>query len=130
MVWKDWDLARIIILLIGLAYLMLFIQVTMFHYRQNFRNKAMWLPIIAGPLIGIIGILLVFANISALVGLFKVLLWLGLLGGIVGFYLHFKGVGQRVDGYVLRNFLVGPPIILPLMFSAIAIVGLFAAYWR
>ena len=67
---------------------------------------------------------------QSLLGLVKVLFWLGVASGLVGFFYHVRGVGQRVDGYVLRNFLVGPPIILPLMFSALGVVGLFAAYWR
>jgi lysylphosphatidylglycerol synthetase-like protein (DUF2156 family) len=130
MVWKNWDLSRIMVLFTGLAFLMMFIQVTLFHYRQNFRNKAMWLPVIAGPLIALIAFLLIFVNVTSLMGPLKILLWLGLAGGIIGFYLHFRGVGQRVDGYVLRNFLVGPPVILPLMFSALAVIGLLAVYWR
>ncbi len=129
MLWTGWSLDRIILLLVGLAYLMIFIQVAMFHYRQNFRNIAMWLPVIGGPLIGAAAALLALANISALLGLVKVLFWIGVIGGLIGFIYHFRGVGQRVDGYVFRNFLIGPPIILPLMFSALGVVGLFAACW-
>ena len=102
----------------------------MFHYRQNFRNVAMWLPVIGGPLIGAAAAILALANIGALLGLVKVLFWIGVIGGLIGFVYHFRGVGQRVDGYVFRNFLIGPPIILPLMFSAMGVVGLFAACWR
>lgn len=130
MLWTGWTLDRLIILLVGLAYLLIFLQVAMFHYRQNFRNIAMWLPVIGGPLIGAGATLLALANLYALLGLVKVLFWIGLIGGLIGFIYHFRGVGQRVDGYVFRNFLIGPPIILPLMFSALGVVGLIAAYWR
>ncbi|MGE5583873.1 MAG: hypothetical protein ACM3X9_15255 [Bacillota bacterium] len=130
MVWNDWELSRIIILLVGLAFLMIFIQVAMFHSRQNFRHMAMWLPVIAGPAVGLIAILLALLNSSLLLWLCMFLLWLGLAGGIYGFILHFRGVGQRVDGYVRRNFLVGPPVVLPLLFSALAVLGLFAVYGR
>jgi lysylphosphatidylglycerol synthetase-like protein (DUF2156 family) len=130
MVWTGWELDRIILLLVGLAELLLFGQVTMFHYRQNFHHTAMWLPIIGTPLIGIAAILLALINTPALVGLVKVLFWIGLVAGLIGFYYHFRGVGKRVDGYVTRNFLVGPPVILPLMISVLAVVGLFGLYWR
>lgn len=130
MVWTGWELARIIIVLVGLAQLMIFVQVTMFHYRQNFRNVAMWLPVIGTPVIGILAILLAILNTPALIGLVKVLFWIGLIAGLIGFFYHFRGVGQRVDGYVIRNFLVGPPVILPLMISALGVVGLFGLYWR
>lgn len=46
MVWDKWALDRVIILVIGLGYLVLWIQVTVLHYRQNFHNKAMWEPIL------------------------------------------------------------------------------------
>ncbi len=130
MLWTAWPLDRIIILLVSLAYLLLFVQVTMFHSRQNFRNIAMWAPVIGGALIGSVALLLALVNISVLLGVVKVLFWIGALAGLVGFFYHVRGVGQRVDGYVWRNFLVGPPVILPLMFSALGVVGLFAAYWR
>jgi hypothetical protein len=40
------------------------------------------------------------------------------------------GVGQRVGGFSQsQNFLVGPPIVLPLMMSAISALGLLALYW-
>lgn len=130
MIWTGWSLARIVVLLIGVAYLMISLQVTMFHYRQNFRNPAMWVPVISGPIIGLIAVLLALINTGVLLGLFKVLLWIAVLGGMIGFFFHFRGIGQRVDGYVMRNFLIGPPLILPLMFSAMAVFGLFAVYWR
>lgn len=130
MFWTGWSLARIIVFLVGIAYLMIFIQVTIFHYRQNFRHPAMWLPVIGGPVIGLCAILLALFNIQALLGLFKVLLWVVLGAGLVGFYYHYQGVGQRVGGYGMNNLLVGPPLVLPLMFSALALFGLFAVYWR
>lgn len=130
MVWTGWELARIIILLTGLAQLMLFIQVTLFHYRQNFRSFSMWLPVIGTPVTGIMAVLLALTNAPGLAGIVQVLFWIILAAGFVGFYYHFRGVGQRVDGYALRNFLVGPPVILPLMVSAVAVIGLFGLYWR
>lgn len=130
MVWTGWTLTRTVILLVGLAYLLISAQTAMFHYRQNFRNISMWAPVLAGPLIGLAALLLTLANARALAGLVKVLFWLGAASGLIGFFYHFRGVGQRVDGYVPRNFLLGPPVILPLMFSALGVVGLFAVYWR
>lgn len=130
MIWTGWELARIMVLLAGLANLMIFLQVTLFHYRQNFRNAAMWLPVIGALGIGVAAVLFALLNAAALAGLVKTLLWVGLVAGLIGFYYHFRGVGQRVDGFVFRNFLVGPPVILPLMISAVAVIGLFGLYWR
>ncbi|MFC5448611.1 hypothetical protein [Paenibacillus aestuarii] len=49
---------------------------------------------------------------------------------MIGFYFHFRGVGIRVGGWALRNFLIGPPVTLPLMFSALSVLGLIAIYWK
>lgn len=130
MVWTGWSLARLMILLVGVAYLMISIQVTLLHYRQNFRHPAMWLPVLGGPIIGICAGLLALFNLHLLVGLFIILLWIVLIAGVIGFYYHLRGVGQRVGGYGMNNILVGPPIVLPLMLSALALFGLFAVNWR
>jgi hypothetical protein len=128
MAWSHWSLDRIVILYVGLAYLFIWIQVTMSHYRQNFHHKAMWAPVILAPLICITSIICTLMNNSGWLLMAIILLWLGALAGLVGFYFHFKGVGLRVGGYALRNFLIGPPIILPLLFSALSILGLIAVY--
>ncbi|XEC97406.1 hypothetical protein AB6A23_13105 [Paenibacillus tarimensis] len=130
MFWDGWPLARIVILFVSLAYLMIWIQVTMFHYRQNFHHKSMWVPVISAPFIFAAGIAFAFYNVFGLRLLFQVLLWFGLAAGLIGFYFHFRGVGIRVGGWALRNFLIGPPVVLPLMFTAMSVLGLIALYWR
>lgn len=99
MFWTDWSLDRIVIFLVGLGYLMISIQVTLFHYRQNFRHPTMWVPVFGGPLTGVCAILLALINSRILLGLFQVLLWTTLIAGIAGFYFHYRGVGQRVGGH-------------------------------
>ncbi|MCH5586050.1 hypothetical protein MK805_14000 [Shimazuella sp. AN120528] len=130
MYWNGWPLDRILVLFVGLAFLLMFIQVTMFHYRQNFHQKAMWIPVIASPLFFIAGMIFTYYQASWIKLLFKILMVIGILDGLIGFYYHFRGVGIRVGGWALRNFLIGPPIILPLVFTALSALGLIAAYWR
>lgn len=102
---------------------------TMFHYRQNFHKKIMWVPVISAPIFFVTGVILAWYNAYWLRNVFLVLMWSGVLFGLVGFYFHFRGVGIRVGGWALRNFLIGPPILLPLMFSADSVLGLIAIYW-
>jgi hypothetical protein len=55
---------------------------------------------------------------------------IGMAGGVYGAYLHTVGVGQRVGGFSQgQNFQVGPPIILPLLMTAVAALGLIALFW-
>lgn len=130
MYWNGWPIDRITILFVSLAFLLIGIQVTLFHYRQNFHHKSMWVPVLAAPLFFIAGVAYSFYNVSWLSTLFLWFMWIGVLNGLVGFYYHFRGVGVRVGGWALRNFLIGPPIILPLLFTAMSTFALIVIYWR
>ncbi|MBE1442773.1 hypothetical protein [Paenibacillus sp. OAS669] len=130
MYWDSWSINRVLILFVSLAFLLIGIQVTMSHYRQNFHHKAMWMPVIASPLFLVTGLILTWYNLTWLHQLFIWFMWIGAIAGLLGFYFHFHGVGVRVGGWSRRNFLVGPPIIMPLMFTALNILGLIALYWK
>ncbi|MFY0546236.1 hypothetical protein [Brevibacillus sp. H7] len=128
--WQGWPLERMLLLFVGLAFALIAIQVTLFHSRQNFRHWAMWVPVIELPLFAVVAIVLAFYNAGWLRWLFAFMMWAGMAVGVYGAYLHTVGVGQRVGGYSQsQNFLVGPPIVLPLMITAIAGLGLLALYW-
>jgi len=128
--WTGWPWQRVIILFTGMAFLLIGLQVTLFHYRQNFRNWTMWVPVAASPALGLLLLAAGFYNLPVMRTILLVLLSIGALAGVGGFVLHFEGVGERVDGYRLNNFLVGPPVTLPLMVTAISLLGLIALYWR
>ena len=130
MLWNGWPWTRIILLFTGMALILSSIQVGMFHSRQNYRHWAQWLPVIAGPILGLLALIIAFYNAVVLRQIFVGLAIITSLASLFGFYLHFTGVGERVDGYRAENFLVGPPIIMPLMFSGISLLGLIAIYWR
>jgi hypothetical protein len=127
--WDGWSMDRIVVLFVGLAYFLIAIQVTLMHYRQNFHHKAMWAPVASAPLFAVTGLTLAIWGYGWLHALFIAMMWLGVVIGMVGFYLHFHGVGVRVGGYELRNFMIGPPVIFPLIFSALGGLALIAVYW-
>lgn len=130
MVYSGWPLGRVLLLAVSAMFLVIFLQVTMFHYRQNFRSAAMWSPVVESPLIALTAAVAAFANSSFWLQATGILLIIGLASGLGGFYYHVRGVGERVGGYRLNNFLIGPPIMLPLTVSAVSALGLFALYWR
>lgn len=128
--WYGWPIARVILLFTGIAFLMISLQVTIFHYRQNFRHWAMIGPVAEGPLLGLLSIVLAFYNLPALRSITIVLLFVGVASGLAGTTFHVHGIGQRVGGYVeSQNYLIGPPLTLPMMFAAISVLGLIALYW-
>ncbi|MET3291689.1 UNVERIFIED_CONTAM: lysylphosphatidylglycerol synthetase-like protein (DUF2156 family) [Brevibacillus sp. OAP136] len=128
--WEGWPIERVLLIFVGLAFALIFIQVTMFHSRQNFRHWAMWVPVIETPVFAVLAIALAFTQPMWLLWTFTILMWVGVAGGLYGASLHAAGVRQRVGGFSQsQNFLVGPPIILPLLISAISGLGLLALYW-
>lgn len=126
--WNGWTLERWSILFVSLAFLMIGVQVFLFHYRQNFHNKVMWTPVIEAPIIFISGIVLVMFRTDIAATIWVWLMYIAVFSGLTGFYFHTRGLGKRVGGYELRNFLIGPPIMLPLILSALGGFGLIAIY--
>ncbi|MGZ0051004.1 hypothetical protein [Brevibacillus gelatini] len=128
--WQGWPIERVLILFTGLAFILIAVQVTLFHSRQNFRHWAMWVPVIELPVFAVTAIVLSFVNAGWLRWLFALMMIVGMGGGVYGAYLHTAGVKQRVGGFSQsQNFLVGPPVILPLLITAIAALGLLALFW-
>ena len=127
--WNGWSLDRVFIFAMGLLFIVIFVQVTLFHYRQNFRHWSMWIPVIATPLFGLCLVLFTFYDAVWLLSVLNVLLAIGIIAGLFGSFMHIRGVGQRVDGFKLRNFLIGPPLTLPALVTAVSILGLIALNW-
>lgn len=126
--WTGWPVERVLYLFLGIVFLAVFVQVGLMHWRQNFRHWAMWIPVLATPALGLLALLLAWRNIDGLRLVFALLSAAGVLSGLMGSYYHWEGVGERVDGYTLNNFMVGPPITLPLLISALSVLGLIVVY--
>lgn len=129
--WDGWPISRVLLLFTGIALLMISLQVTMFHYRQNFRHWAMYGPVLAGPVIGVLSIALALFYFPLLSGVLAVLFLAGVVLGTAGSVMHIQGIGQRVGGFEeTQNYLTGPPPVLPAMVAAMSLLGLIALYWR
>ncbi len=101
------------------------------HYKNNFRYKAQWSPIVVAPLLTAAGIgavksrrvahtLLPAASVAAM------------LDGGIGFVYHARGVLRRPGGLrlPLYNIMYGPPVFAPLLFAASGFLGLLASILR
>lgn len=126
--WIGWPAERVLYLFLGVVSLAVALQVTLMHWRQNFRHWSMWVPVVATPALGFIALLLTLRNSDALRGLLFLCSAVAGVAGLVGTYYHWEGVGERVDGYTLNNFMVGPPITLPLLITALGTLGLIIIY--
>lgn len=127
--WTGWPIERWLFLIIGVIFLAIFVQVTLFHSRQNFRHPAMWFPVIATPVLGGLSLVITSTVAPALLATFSVLSGVGAIVGLVGTYLHVVGVGVRVGGFTVSNFMTGPPPVLPLTVTVVSALGLVVAYF-
>jgi hypothetical protein len=101
------------------------------HYKNNFRYKAQWTPVIIAPL-------LIGAAAGAIRSPSTARTWLPLLSisaiadGGIGFFYHARGVLRRPGGRkaLLYNVLYGPPLFAPLLFAACGVIGLLASLMR
>jgi hypothetical protein len=101
------------------------------HYKNNFRYKAQWTPVVVAPL-------LAAAAAGAVKSRGVARTWLpaassaAMLDGVVGFAYHARGIMRRPGGYKMMayNILHGPPIFAPLLFAAAGFIGLLASVMR
>lgn len=126
--WNAWELARVVLAVATVMYAGIWVQVTLFHWGAAFASKAMWAPVILTP----------FIVLAAAVGLIDrgtfgwiaaAALSFGILDGLYGLYRHLRGVNSQVGGFTLRNFIAGPPVVLPLAYSLVGVVGLIGVLW-
>jgi hypothetical protein len=127
--WDGWPFERIALIFTGLAFGMITIQVFLMHLGGAFHKWQMWIPVLYGPVLMILGLGLgvKMSAEAATAGL--VFFGIGLLGGIGGTFYHLRAIGQYVMGYTLRNYVAGPPPVLPATFAAMSAFGMLAVYW-
>src|SRR5829696_4257686 len=128
--WDGWPFARLYLLLVAIAFLVVGGQVFLFHWRAAFRSKAMYGPVIMAPIIAAAGVVAAIARNDVIGWTAIAIFSLGLLDGLVGLVLHLRGTAARVGGFTVRNLTAGPPPLLPLAFAALALTGGLAVVWR
>jgi hypothetical protein len=101
------------------------------HYKNNFRYKAQWTPVILAPMLMVAGIGAVKSRRIAHTWL-PVFSALAIVDGGVGFFYHARGVLRRPGGIKkpIYNIIYGPPIFAPLLFAASGFLGLLASLLR
>ena|SRR5688572_3908473 len=128
--WDGWPFARLYLLLVAVAFLVVGGQVFLFHWRAAFRSRAMYGPVVMAPIITAAGVAVAIAR-NDIIGWAAVAVFaVGLLDGLIGLVLHLRGVAQRIGGFTLRNIVAGPPFLLPVAFAALALTGGLAVVWQ
>ncbi len=101
------------------------------HYKNNFRYRAQWTPVIITPLLMMAAGASIKSPRIARTWLPTVSL-LAMADGAIGFFYHARGVLRRPGGLKLKlyNIMYGPPLFAPLLFAACGAVGLLASQMR
>jgi hypothetical protein len=101
------------------------------HYKNNFRYKVQWSPIIIAPMLAAAA----FASVGsrrAATTILPAASALASADAAVGFYYHARGVLRRPGGrkHLVYNIIYGPPIFAPLLFGAAGFLGFMASLLR
>jgi hypothetical protein len=101
------------------------------HYKNNFKFKAQWTPVIIAPLLMLAAALSLRSPRAARTVL-PIMSVAAIVDGGIGFYYHARGVFRRPGGTkkLVYNILYGPPIFAPLLFAACGVLGLLACLMR
>lgn len=101
------------------------------HYKNNFRYKAQWAPVVLAPVLAAASFAAVKSRRVAITAL-PALSVLASVDAAVGFYFHARGVLRRPGGrkHLLYNIMYGPPIFAPLLFGAAGMLGLLTSLLR
>ncbi len=101
------------------------------HYRNNFRYKVQWTPVIVAPMLMLAGSGAVASKKIAHTWLPAVSA-LAMLDGSIGSFYHARGVLRRPGGVkkLLYNIMYGPPLFAPLLFAATGFLGILASLLR
>jgi hypothetical protein len=127
--WDDWSLARLLTLIVGIGYVMIWMQVTVWHWRGKFHKWQMWIPVIALPIFGAVAILLaLFTN--EWLGLAHTLLSvIAIIAGVYGGLLHITAIKHRTGGFKMENFMSGPPFVLPFTIASFGFIQLLLLWY-
>jgi hypothetical protein len=101
------------------------------HYKNNFRYRVQWSPIIVSGLLTVTALGAVFSRRMAKIAL-PVVSFIAMANGGVGFVYHVLGLLKKPGGLKkpLYNLIYGPPIFAPLLFAACGALGLLASLMR
>ena len=127
--WSGWDFQRFYLLFAGVAFAVFGLQVLLFHWRAAFTHKTMYGPVLLAPVLAVAGVVGALSREGWLGWAVLAVFALGIVDGLVGIYEHGRAVAGRIGGFSLRNLVAGPPVLLPVMFTALAVSGTLAVVW-
>nr|BBH85610.1 hypothetical protein KTC_03610 [Thermosporothrix sp. COM3] len=107
------------------------LEVAYEHYIGSYSQKIMYTPVIlcCGHILSSIGAIFNRWIARVLLPIMSLLL---ALDGVVGFFLHIRGVQRKPGGWRLPifNIVMGPPLFAPLLIATSGFLGLITSFLR
>jgi hypothetical protein len=128
---REGKFQRQVAMVTGISALLSGFEAYYSHYKNGFRYKAQWSPIIIAPLLAAAAFVSMKNRTAARTAL-PALSAVASADAAVGFYYHARGVLRRPGGrkHLLYNIMYGPPIFAPLLFGAAGLLGILASLLR
>jgi hypothetical protein len=122
---------RSLSLITAFSSLLAGLEVTYEHYIGSYSQQIMYTPVFLSLGLTIASVGAVFNRWAARV-LMPFFSWLTILDGLVGFYLHIRGIHRKPGGWRIPvfNIVMGPPLLAPLLFGTSGFLGLISTYLR
>ncbi len=101
------------------------------HLRGSFCQRVMWTPVWLTPFVAGAGIGALYSERVARTVL-PLTAVASFFDGVLGFYLHLRGVSRMAGGFrnFWFNFTMGPPLFAPLLFCSVGLLGIVASVVR
>jgi hypothetical protein len=107
------------------------LEVTYEHYIGSYSQQIMYTPVFLSLVLCIGGIWAVFNRWAARIFL-PIVSLVTIVDGVVGFYMHIRGIARKPGGWRIPvfNIVMGPPLLAPLLFATSGFLGLITAFLR
>jgi hypothetical protein len=107
------------------------VEIYLEHYRASFADPWMWAPVAVTPPVvaaaaaGVVSERAARRALPAAAALYAA-------NGLIGLYLHVRGIGRRPGGWRLPtyNVVMGPPLMAPGLMTVVGCMGLLAGVLR
>jgi len=122
---------RSLSLITAFSSLLAGLEVTYEHYRGSYGQQIMYSPVLISPVLMVAAIWGVFSRRAARTVL-PIVSLITLLDGVVGFYMHVRGIARKPGGWRIPvfNVIMGPPVFAPLLFGLSGFLGIIASLLR
>lgn len=122
---------RSLALITAFSSLLSGLEVTYEHYVGSYSQRIMYTPVFLGLTLFFVSVCAAFNRWTARV-LLPIVSLFTLLDGVVGFFMHMRGIARKPGGWRLpiTNIVMGPPIFAPLLFATSGFLGLITTFLR